>query len=69
MKNTPRNRCDACDHRGRVRLGVNQEDQVTLPGGYSEKTFSSKEAADMEGIIFARKIIEGEISGLSIENQ
>jgi hypothetical protein len=35
----------------------------------SENTFSSKELADMEGIIFARKIIDGEIRGLSIENQ
>lgn len=35
----------------------------------SENTFSSKEVADMESIIFARKIIDGEISGVSIENQ
>ncbi len=34
----------------------------------SENTFSSKEMADMEGIIFARKIIDGEIRGLSIED-
>ncbi len=33
----------------------------------SENTFSSKEMADMEGIIYARKIIDGEIPGLSIE--
>ena len=33
----------------------------------SEKTFSIKEMADMEGIIYARRIIDGEISGLSIE--
>ena len=33
----------------------------------SENTFSIKEMADMEGIIFARKIIDGEIIGLSIE--
>ena len=32
-----------------------------------ENTFSSKEMADMEGIIFARKIIDGEIFGLSID--
>jgi hypothetical protein len=32
-----------------------------------EKTFASKEMADMEGIIYARKIIDGEIEGLSIE--
>jgi hypothetical protein len=34
----------------------------------SEHTFSSKEVADMEGIIFARKIIDGEINGLSVDN-
>ena len=34
----------------------------------SENTFSTKEVADMEGIIFARKIIDGEINGLSIED-
>ncbi|MGC9195967.1 MAG: hypothetical protein ACP5IL_11000 [Syntrophobacteraceae bacterium] len=33
-----------------------------------EKTFASKEMADMEGIIYARKIIDGEIEGLSIED-
>ncbi len=33
----------------------------------SEKTFSSKEMADMEGIIFARKIIDGEVPELSID--
>lgn len=33
----------------------------------SESTFSSKELADMEGIIYARKIIDGEIAGLSID--
>ncbi len=33
----------------------------------SENFFSSKEMADMEGIIFARKIIDGEIPGLSID--
>jgi hypothetical protein len=33
----------------------------------SEDTFSSKEMADMEGIILARKIIDGEIPGLSID--
>ena len=33
----------------------------------SENTFSSKEMADMESIIFARKIIDGEIPGLSID--
>ena len=32
----------------------------------SEKTFASKELADMEGIIYARKIIDGEIEGVSI---
>ncbi|MGA2401769.1 MAG: hypothetical protein ABSG91_08685 [Syntrophobacteraceae bacterium] len=35
----------------------------------SENTFSIKEVADMEGIIFARKIIDGEINGLSIDDQ
>ncbi len=34
-----------------------------------ENTFPSKEVADMEGIIFARKIIDGEINGLSIDDQ
>jgi len=33
----------------------------------SESTFTSKEMANMEGIIFARKIIDGEIPGLSID--
>lgn len=33
----------------------------------SEKTFATKEVADMEGIIYARKIIDGEIEGLSID--
>ena len=33
----------------------------------SENSFSSKEMADMEGIILARKIIDGEIPGLSID--
>lgn len=32
-----------------------------------EKTFASKDLADMEGIIYARKIIDGEIEGLSVE--
>jgi hypothetical protein len=42
-------------------------------GGPGEQTFSledavsSKKMADMDGIIFARKIIDGEISGLSID--
>jgi len=34
----------------------------------SENTFSSKELADMESVIFARKIIDGEIKGLSIDD-
>ncbi|MGA2227773.1 MAG: hypothetical protein ABSH41_25330 [Syntrophobacteraceae bacterium] len=33
----------------------------------SENSFSVKEMADMEGIILARKIIDGEIQGLSID--
>ena len=33
----------------------------------SDKTFPGKEIADMEGIIYARKIIDGEINGLSID--
>ena len=33
----------------------------------SENTFASKEMADMEGIIYARKIIDGEIDGLSVD--
>ncbi|MEN6439732.1 MAG: hypothetical protein ABFD97_14250 [Syntrophobacter sp.] len=35
----------------------------------SESTYSSKEFADMEGIIFGRKIIDGEISGLSFDRE
>lgn len=34
----------------------------------SDTTFSTKEMADMEGILFARKIIDGEITGISIDN-
>jgi len=34
----------------------------------SDNTFPTKEVADMEGVIFARKIIDGEINGLSIED-
>jgi hypothetical protein len=33
----------------------------------SGDTFSNKEIADMEGVILARKIIDGEISGRSID--
>ncbi len=33
----------------------------------SESTYSSKELADMEGIILGRKIIDDEISGLSFD--
>jgi hypothetical protein len=32
----------------------------------SDNTFSNKAVADMESVIFARKIIDGEIKGLSI---
>lgn len=32
-----------------------------------ENTFSSKEMADMDGIIYARRIIDGEILGLAID--
>jgi len=35
----------------------------------SEDTFSTKETADLEGVIFVRKIIDGEIKGLSIDEQ
>lgn len=35
----------------------------------SESTFSSKEVADMESIIFARKILDGEISGISMDDE
>jgi hypothetical protein len=35
----------------------------------SQETFSNKAMADMESVMFARKIIDGEIRGLSIENQ
>ena len=33
----------------------------------SENTFSRKTLADTEGIIFARKIIDGEIPGMSVD--
>ena len=33
----------------------------------SENTFSSKEMADTEGIIFARRIIDGEVPGMSVD--
>jgi len=33
----------------------------------SESTVSSEEMANMEGIIFVRKIIDGEIPGLTID--
>lgn len=33
-----------------------------------ENTFHSKEVADMEGVIFGRKIIDGEIKGLSMRH-
>lgn len=32
-----------------------------------DNTFAGKELADMESVIFARKIIDGEIKGLSID--
>ena len=35
----------------------------------SESTFSSKEVADMESIIFARKILDGEINGMSFDDE
>ena len=35
----------------------------------SESTFPSKEVADMESVIFARKILDGEISGMSIDDE
>jgi hypothetical protein len=35
----------------------------------SENTFQIKEVADMEGVIFARRIIDGEVKGLSIDDQ
>ena len=34
----------------------------------SEDTFHIKEVADMEGVIFARRIIDGEVKGLSIDD-
>ena len=34
---------------------------------FSENAVSGKEMADMDGIIFTRKIIDGEIPGLSID--
>ncbi|MFZ0945605.1 MAG: hypothetical protein WB930_00475 [Syntrophobacteraceae bacterium] len=33
----------------------------------SENTFSRKTVADTEGIIFARKIIDGEVPGMSVD--
>jgi hypothetical protein len=51
-----------------VTRGKNTEPEMREQTFSSEKTFSSKDVADMEGIIFARKIIDGEISGLSIDN-
>jgi len=47
-----------------------QKDLEGKPGEQtfsSENTASSKEMADMDGIIFGRKIIDGEIHGLSID--
>ncbi len=35
----------------------------------SESTFPSKEVADMESIIFARKILDGEISGMAFDDE
>jgi hypothetical protein len=35
----------------------------------SESTFPSKELADMESIIFARKILDGEIDGISFDDE
>jgi len=35
----------------------------------SGNTFSIKELADMESVIFARKIIDGEIEGLSLDDR
>ena len=46
----------------------NSETEMMEQTFSSEKTFSSKDVADMEGIIFARKIIDGEINGLSIDS-
>jgi hypothetical protein len=47
-------------HKG---TGGEQKEQTLS----SESTFSSKEMAEMEGIIFARKIIDGEIPGVAID--
>ncbi len=35
----------------------------------SESTFPSKELADMESIIFARKILDGEIDGMTFDDE
>ncbi len=50
-----------------VRNSVS-EDEAREQTFSSEKTFHSKEVADMESVIFARKIIDGEIKGLSIDD-
>lgn len=51
-----------------VTRGKNSETEMRDQTFSSEQTFATKEEADMEGIIFARKIIDGEINGLSIDN-
>ena len=50
-----------------IARGKNSETEMSEQTFSLEKTFSSKDVADMEGIIFARKIIDGEINGLSID--
>ena len=49
-----------------VNLKNSQEGEAKEQTFSSEKTFTTKELADMEGIIYARKIIDGEIAGLSV---
>ncbi|MFZ2446059.1 MAG: hypothetical protein WAW37_06865 [Syntrophobacteraceae bacterium] len=44
------------------------EDEAREQTFTSENSFLGKDVADMEGIIFARKIIDGEINGLSIDD-
>jgi hypothetical protein len=47
-----------------------QKDSGDEPGQQtfsSENTFSCKAMADTEGIIFARKIIDGEVPGMSVD--
>jgi hypothetical protein len=50
-----------------MRKNKGVEDQAGEKTFSGELTFLTKDVADMESIIFARKIIDGEISGLSVD--